>query len=179
MTSAPYPRAAAATSRPIQPAPGDDQVAVVPAEGGQHAPQPLGVGEAAQVVDAGQVGARDVEAARLGAGGQQQLVVVDAGAVAEADGLGGAVEWRRRSGRGAARCRRCAYQAGSWTKTLSRSSLPSEIALGQRRAFVGVVALVADQDHPAGETLRTQRLGGFRPGQPPPTMTNVRCASTT
>src|SRR5690606_11135118 len=52
------------------PGPGDHQVAVVPAEGGQDALEPVGVGEAAQVVDAGQAGARDVEAAGLGAGGQ-------------------------------------------------------------------------------------------------------------
>ena len=103
---------------------GDDQVAVVPAEGGQDAPEPVGVGEAAQVVDAREVGAGDVQAAGLGAGGEQQLVVADDGAVARGGRSWRRGRWRRRSGRGAARCRRCAYQAGSWTKTLSRSSLP-------------------------------------------------------
>lgn len=67
-------------------------MAVIPAEGGQHAAQPFGVGEAAQVVHTGQAGAGDVQAARLGAGGQQQLVVDDEGAVAEADGFGGGVQ---------------------------------------------------------------------------------------
>ena len=129
--------------------------------------QPVGVGEAAQVVDAGEVGAGDVEAARLGAGGQQQLVVVDDGCRRpRRTVLAVAVDGVRRSGRGAVRCRRRAYQAGSWTKTLSRSSLPSEIALGERGALVRVVAFVADQDHPAGEALRPQRLGRLRPGQP-------------
>ncbi len=82
--------------------------------------------EAAQVVDAGQAGAGDVQAARLGPGDQEQLVVPDEGAVVtEADRLGRAVDQVHGL---AGRCSStsfCAYQAGSCTKTLSRSSLPS------------------------------------------------------
>ncbi|GAA3103549.1 hypothetical protein GCM10020254_56670 [Streptomyces goshikiensis] len=63
----------------------DQQVAVVPAEPRQRVAQPFGVRQPAQVVDPGQARARDVQAARLGAGRQQQLVVVQRGAVAEDD----------------------------------------------------------------------------------------------
>ena len=129
--------------------------------------QPLGVGEAAQVVDAGQVGAGDVEAARLGAGGEQQLVVVDDGAVvAEPDGLGrrgrcATTGWPRCSSMSLPR-----VPGGLVDEDAVALLLAEQIALGQRGAFVGVVALVADQYHPAGEALRPERLGRLRPGQP-------------
>lgn len=71
----------------------DHDVAVVTAERGQDALEAFGVGEAAQVVDAREIRPGDVEAARLGAGREEQLVVVDEGAVvAEADGLRRAVD---------------------------------------------------------------------------------------
>lgn len=71
---------------------GDDEMAVVAAEGGEDVAQPVGVGEPAQMVDAGEVGAGDVETARFGAGGQEQFVVAHGGAVAEVDAAGVAVD---------------------------------------------------------------------------------------
>ena len=45
----------------------------------------VGVGHGAQVMDAGEVGARHAQAARLGAGGQQQALVGDALAAGQHD----------------------------------------------------------------------------------------------
>lgn len=143
----------------------DHEVPVVTAERGQHALEAFGVGEAAQVVDAREVRPRDVEAARLGAGRQEQLVVVDEGAVvAEADGLRRAVD--RVDGLAEVQLHVVARVPGGFVhEDAVALLLAEEIALGERRALVGVVTFVADQYHAAGETLRSERLGRLGAGQ--------------
>ena len=71
VTSRPGWRAEAATSLPIQPAPTTTRAAAR----SQRAAQRVGILERPQVVDAGELGARDSEPPRLGAGGEQQPVV--------------------------------------------------------------------------------------------------------
>ena len=144
---------------------GDHQVAVLPAEAGQHVLEPLGVREAAQVVDTGQVGAGDVEAARFRAGGEQQLVVRQDGAVAQRDGAGRAVQVHDRLAEVELDVV-LGVPGGLLDEHRVALGAADQVALGQRRPFVGVVAFVADQYHPAGETLGAQRLRGFRPGEP-------------
>ncbi|CAM5725115.1 hypothetical protein SFUMM280S_07567 [Streptomyces fumanus] len=147
------------------PGAGDHQVAVVPAEGGEDALEAFGVGEAAQVVDAREAGAGDVEAAGFGAGGQEQLVVADAGAVvAVVHGPGGAVDGD--DGLAEVEFHVVAGVPGGLVHEDAVAALLAEQeALGQRGPLVGVVALVTDQDHPAGETLRAEGLGRLA-GQP-------------
>lgn len=143
----------------------DDEVAVVAAQGGEDPLEALGVGEAAQMVHAREVGARDVQAAGLGAGRDQQLVVVDEGAVvAEADGLGRTVD--RVDGLAEVQLDVVARVPGRFVDEDAVALLLAEqIALGERRALVGVVPFVADQYHAAGETLRSERLGRLRAGE--------------
>lgn len=145
---------------------GDHDVAVLPAEGGEDALEALGVCEAAQVVHAGQVGARDVEAARLGTGGQQELVVVDDGAVlAEPHRLRRTVD--RVDGLAEVQLDVVARVPGGFVhEDAVTLLLAEEVALGQRRSLVRVVALVADQYHPPGEALGPERLGRLGAGEP-------------
>ncbi|GAA3235386.1 hypothetical protein GCM10020256_53210 [Streptomyces thermocoprophilus] len=144
---------------------GDHDVAVVPAERGEHMLEAFGVGEAAQMVHARQVGARDVQAARLGAGRQEQFVVAHDGAVlAEADGLRGAVDGV--DGLPEVQFDVVARVPGGLVDEDAVAFLLAEkVALGQGRTLVRVVALVADQYHAAGESLGTERLGRLRAGQ--------------
>lgn len=139
-------------------------MAVVAAEGGEHLAQPVGVREAAQMVDARQVRAGDVEAARLRAGGQQQLVVPYGGAVAEmqapgvpVDGGDGLAEMQLHLG--------LRVPGGLVHEDAVPLLGTGQIALGQRRAFIGMVALVTDEDHPAGEPFRTQGFRRLGPGE--------------
>lgn len=144
----------------------DHQVAVVPAEAGEDLTEPVGVGEPAQVVDAGELGAGDVEAARLGAGGEEQLVVADDGAVAEADGAGLTVY----GGDGLPEVQFDVVRRvpGGLVDEDAVAFLGArEVALGQGWALVGVVAFVADEDHPAVEPLGPQGLRRFGPCQAP------------
>ncbi|CAM5341710.1 hypothetical protein SVIOM342S_02378 [Streptomyces violaceorubidus] len=172
VTSAPYSRAAAATSRPIQPAPA---ITRCPLSRPREARTPLRRSAWARrrVVDArGSAPGRPTTG--LAAGRDEQLVVPDVGAVvAVVDGLGGAVDRddRLRPRCSSMSCR--AYQAGSCTQDAVPFLLAEQEALGQRRALVGVVAFVADEDHPAGEALRRSVSAAFAPARPPPTMTNV------
>ncbi len=146
---------------------GDHQMPVVPPEGGQDAAQPFGVGEAAQVVHAGQAGAGDVQAARLGAGGQQQLVVGDQGAVAEADGLRLGVE--ADGGLAQVQFDLClGVPGGFMDENAVALFLAEQEPLGERGALVRVVALVTDEDHPAGEPFRAESLRGLCAGQATP-----------
>lgn len=140
-------------------------MAVVAAEGGEDLPQPVGVGEAAQMVDAREVGAGDVEAAGFGAGGQEQFVVAHGGAVAEVDAAGVAVD----AGDGLAEVELdpvLGVPGGVVDVDAVAFLLAGQIALGQRGAFVGVVSLVPDDDHSAGESVGAEGFRGLRPGQP-------------
>lgn len=140
-------------------------MAVVTAQGRQHLAQPVGVGEAAQMVHARQAGAGDIESARFGAGGQQQFVVPHGCAVAEmraagvpVDGGDGLAEMQLHLGP-------CVPGALVHEDAVALL-LVGQVALGQGWSLVRVVALVTDEDHPAGESLRTQGFRGFRPGEP-------------
>lgn len=72
-----------------------------------------------------------------------------------------------------------AYQDGSWTKTLSRSSLPVRYPLDSgglsygwsRSSPIRITRPVNPSDLSVSAALA--------PASPAPTMTNVRCASTT
>lgn len=98
---------------------------------------------------------------RLGAGGEQQLVVAHGRAVAQMHTAGLTVH----GGDGLAE-----VQLDLGLRVPGRFVdedgvallLAGEIALRQWRTFVGVVALVADEDHPAGEPFRPQGFRGFR-----------------
>lgn len=143
----------------------DDEPAVVAAQDGEHLAQPVGVGEAAQMVDAGQVGAGDVEAARLGAGGEQEFVVVEDGALAQPYGLGIAVD----GDDGLAEVQfdvGLGVPGGFMDEDAVALLLARQIALGQGRAFIGVVAFVTDEDHSSGEPFGAEGLGGLGSGQP-------------
>lgn len=142
----------------------DDQMAVVAAERREHLAQPVGVGEAAQMVDACQLGAGDVQAARLGAGGQQQLVVVQDGAVAEAYGLGVAVD----GDHGLAEVQfdvGPGVPGGFMDEDAVALLLARQIALGQGWPLIRVVAFVTDEDHAAGEPFGAEGLGGLGSGK--------------
>lgn len=119
------------------------------------------------MVDAGQVRTGDVEAAWFGARGEQQLVVVDDGAVAELHGAGATVD----GGDGLAEVE---FHIGARVpgRLMDEDTFPGllagQIALGEGRSFVRMVTLIADQDHPAAETLRTECLGCLRSCQSSP-----------
>jgi hypothetical protein len=126
--------------------------------------QRVAVGERAQVVDTVQISPRDRYPARLGASRQQQPFVGELASVVECD---------LRVDRVQASHRRPGHQLdlvlaierlGVDVGLLARR-LTSQIVLGQRRALVRALGLVADQDHFALETLLAQRLGGFRAGE--------------
>lgn len=159
---------AARGSRDLQadPAPSrDHQVAVVPAERGQDVPQPVGVGEPAQMVHAREPGAGDVQAARLGAGRQQQLVVVDGRVVTEAYDLDGAVD----GDDGLAEMQLdvgLRVPGGLVDEDAVALLLPRQEALGEGRAFVGVVAFITDENHAAREPFGAEGFGGLRPREP-------------
>lgn len=117
------------------------------------------------MVDAGQLGTGDLQTARLGAGGQQQFVVVQNRAVAEPDGLGrrvdrdnGLAEVQFDIGLG--------VPAGFVHEDAVALLLARQIALGKRRAFIGVVAFVTDEDHSSGEPLGAEGLGRLGSGKP-------------
>ena len=124
VTSQPACRAAAAASRPIQPAPATTTLAALPEPGGQRRV----VGHGAQVHQPVQVGAGDRQPAGRGAGGEQQPGVAECGAVLQPDLPGAAVEGgdpvpSRRS----TSC--SAYQRASCTKAESAVLLPSRTSL--------------------------------------------------
>jgi hypothetical protein len=140
------------------------QPSVLPAQGLQGGPQPLRVVQLAQVVDAAQFSPGDVQRARGGAGGEQQPVVGQHGPVAEVQRAGLPVQ---PGGRGAdpqfdlvlgvpGRLVHEEVGAGGGRR---------EVTLRQVRALVRGFTLLADQDHPAGETLGPQGLGGLGPGE--------------
>lgn len=157
---------------------GDHQMAVVAAERGQDVAQPVGVGEAAQMVDAGQVRARDVEAARFGTGGEQQLVVVDDGVVTELYGAGVAVD----GGDGLAEVQ---LDVGARVpgRVLDEDAvallLARQVPLGQGgRSYGWSRSSPMRITRPLKPSARSVSAA-FAPASPPPMMTNVRCASTT
>lgn len=143
----------------------DHQMAVVPAERGQDVPQPVGVGEPAQMVHARETRAGDVQAARLGAGRQQQLVVVDGRVVTEAYDLDGTVDGDNGLAQVELDVGLCVpgglVDVDAVTLVLARQE-----TLGQGRAFVGVVAFVTDEDHTAREPFGAEGFGGLRPREP-------------
>lgn len=119
------------------------------------------------MVDAGQIRTGDVETAGFGAGGEQQLVVVDDGAVAELHGAAATVD----GGDGLAEVELhigARVPGRLMDEDALTGLLAGQIALGEGRSFVRMVALIADQDHPAAETLRTECLGCLRSGQSSP-----------
>lgn len=151
---------------------------VVPAQGGQDAAQPFGVGEAAQVVHTGQAGAGDVQAARLGAGGQQQLVVDDQGAVAEADGPGAGVQVD--GGLAQVQLDLCLGVPGRFMdEDTVALFLAEQVPLGERgRSYGWSRSSQMRITRPVKPSARSVSAA-FAPTRPPPTMTNVWCASTT
>jgi hypothetical protein len=135
------------------------------------------VGDRAQAVDAGEVVARHLEAPRRAADAQQQLVVIELAAVAEPQSpLGAAVD------RGHAH-----PEAGvdAMLLVVLRAAQPQPLALqfagqvflGQRRAVVRQVRLVAHQHDGPGVTLAAQGIHRLHCSVPRPTMTTV-CAIT-
>ena len=149
VTGQPAERAAAVVSRPIQPAP------ATTTRGArlERLTQPVGIGDRAQVEHLLPVGAGEVEPARRGAGGEQQLVVGqlrvargtrggDGGRAAVDRGDGdagdagprGARRTSRRRARRPSHARRC--RAGSpWTAAGARTGAParSRAARSRRR----------------------------------------------
>jgi hypothetical protein len=140
-----------------------DDHALGPGDGG---PQPLGVVDRAQVVDALQVPAGQLQADRLGAGGQHQ-----AGAVAElvadlgGDGPGGRVQGAR-PGRQQQLDLVVAVPGLVVGAGLVAPGLAAEELLGQRRPLVGELRL-GGQHHgralAAGRSDPLGRLGGGDP----------------
>ena len=122
------------------------------------------VRELAEVEDALEVDARDVQAPRLGTGGEEQAVVVDPLATREHDLGGGDVDALR--GHAGAqldllfRVERLLVHVG-----LVARRLAAQVILRQRRSFVGTLLLGADEQHAAVEPLLAEGLGGLRAGQ--------------
>lgn len=154
--------------RDLQPDPArarDHQMAVLPAQARQDLAQPVAVRDAAQMVDPGELGAGDVEAARFRAGRQQQLVVRDGRAVAEPHGPRGAVD--QVDGLAEVQFDVVLRVPGRFMDAEAVAfGLAQQIALGQGRALVGVIAFVPDEDHPPGEPLRAQGLGRLGAREP-------------
>ena len=127
--------------------------------------QRVGVLERAQDVHAVEVGARDRRALGLGAGGEQQRVVVHALAAGEHDR--------------AARRRRATRPPSTVRSSTSCSLVPAgvllqvdavalglaaQVVLAQRRALVGPLGLGAQQHDAPVEALLAQRLDGLAAG---------------
>lgn len=150
----------------------DHDVAVVPAEGGEDALEALRVGEAAQVVHAGELGARDVHAARLRAGDQEQLVVVDDRAVAQPDVLHGRVD--RDDGLAEVQLDVVLCVPGRFVdEDAVPFLLALEIALGQGWAFVRMISSSPMRITLPLKPSERSVSAAFAPASPPPTMTNV------
>jgi hypothetical protein len=124
---------------------------------------PVAVVHPAQVQHAVGAGARHREAARRGAGGQQQPGVADPGAVGQRHLVGRAVDPGHRLTEaqlhavvGVPRLRvdvdRLAF------------GLAQQAVLGERRPLIGSFGLVPDQHDRAVEAFAAQGLRGLRPG---------------
>ena len=132
VTVAPAPRAAAAVSRPIQPAP----ITTTFAAGPERRAQRVAVVERAQVVHARQVGAGQPQVARRRAGGEEQPVVAHRLAVVGHELVGVPVEPgdRRRPAAGRRRARRTSPPGGRTRSRARRcpAGSPSTAAAARR-----------------------------------------------
>lgn len=155
MTEQPASRAAVANSAPIQPATDDHDAVLF----GEHGPQPLGVVEGAQQMDAGDPGDTG-EQDRAGAGGD------DEGVVGHRAGRGVQFVVRGADARDLvaqaqldAECLEVDVEGGALR-------LAEQHGLGQRRPVVRLMGLRADQGDRTGEPLLAQGHGGLHPCHP-------------
>ena len=117
---------------------------------------PLRVGEGAQVVDAVELGAGNVEAAGPGAGRQQQPVVAESPIALEQQLLRPGLD-PGHPGRGPKLDLVLAVEVGRVDVRLL-GGLAAQVVLRQRRALVRSLGFVADQDQAAVEALLAQGL---------------------
>ena len=128
--------------------------------GADSGPQPLDIGNAAQMMDAGKPGPGQVQAARAGAGRKHQMGKAIGRTVGGRDGPRAGVELpdARRQVQGDARLAIMRFPAQE--EPLDRK-LAGEKAFRQRRSLIGREALVADQHHLAGKAERAQPQRAF------------------
>ena len=118
------------------------------------------VGDRAQAVDAGQVVARHLEPPRLAADAQQQLVVGEFAAVAEPQPLAGPVDGRDPHPE-AGLDPVLLVELGAAQQQPLALQFARQVFLGQGRAVVGQVRLVADQHDRPGVPLAAQGVDGL------------------
>jgi hypothetical protein len=154
-------REAAAAADPA----GPDHHDVLGADGGGG--QGVGVMAAAQIVDAVQVRPGHREAARGGPGGQQQPVVADPLAGGELDVAAGRVD---RADRGGAAQLDVVGGVEALVVQVEAVAvgLAAQVGLGQGRAVVRPLVLVAEQQQAAVEAFGAQGLGRLGAGQAGP-----------
>jgi hypothetical protein len=134
-----------------------------PAAAGERPAQRVGVRQLAQVVHAVQGLAGDVEPPGRRTGGEQQLVVALRAAL-EDHRVRRPLD-RRDADAGAQVDRVLRVPLGGVDEGRLPRLLAEQVVLGQRRALVGHLGLVAEQHNVAGEALGAQRLRGFGAGQ--------------
>ena len=130
----------------------------------QRGRQTVGVGEAAQVLHPVEVRTREAEAARGGAGRQQQAVVSHDVAALERDGVLVGVE-RYRGRVGAELDVLVGVEARVVDEDLVAVALAAQVVLGQRGPFVGAFGLLADEHDAPIEAVGAQGLGGLGAGE--------------
>ena len=119
------------------------------------------------MVDAVEVGSGAAQSARCGACGQQQPLVADALAGGELEPAAGRIDGAD-SGRGV----QLDVVSGVEARVVKVERVPvglaAQIRLGQWRAVVGPLCLLAEQDQTAVEALGAQGLGRLGAGQAGP-----------
>jgi hypothetical protein len=116
--------------------------------------QGVGVAAAAQVVDAAQLGPGQGQAPRHRPGGQQQPLVADALAGGELEPTAGRVDRADRGG-GAQLDVVGDVEPFLVHVEVVAVGLATQVGLGQRRALVGLLGLLAEQQQAAVEALGT------------------------
>ena len=123
----------------------------------------LGIADGPQVVDAVEIGAGHVEAPWHAAGGQEEAVVAQAPVSFEQE-LAHAEVDARHPGRGQKVDLMLGVERVRVDVRLV-ADLPAQVLLGERRALVGPLGLVADQHQLTVESLLAQRLCRLGSGQ--------------
>jgi hypothetical protein len=129
--------------------------------------QGVGVTPGAQVPDPVQLRPGQAQAARRRAGRQQQPLIADPLAGCELELAAGRGD-RANRGRGAQLDPVGGVEAFLVDVEALAVGLAAQVGLGQRRALIGPLGLVAEQQQPAVEALGAQRLGRLGAGQAGP-----------
>ena len=129
----------------------------------QFAAQMIGIGQRPQIVDAGQIRARNIQLAQGASGGQRQPVVAKPLAAVQQRALAGPVNRNHPSAQAQFHVPVPVVRRPAKQQPLALQLSGQEL-LGKRGALIGELILVADQGDPAFVAAKPERDGELRGG---------------